>query len=239
MGAVNRRFRDGARLQGAAHRDDFPLRRSVVRIGGAAADVEHRAEGCGFGLAQRRGPRVLPLIISAILGYSGLDPNTQSREETLGFEGPSNTAYGTGALASSELSGTNNAAFGRLAAGGVTTGNYNLAFGSQALERTTTGFNNTGIGYLALFGNVTGRANVAIGTEALRNNTAGVANIAIGGAAGFNSTTGSRNIFIGSRGLATDDKVIRIGNANHTNTYISGKIHGDGSGLNGVRAVYQ
>jgi hypothetical protein len=159
---------------------------------------------------------------------------------TRGFEGETNTAYGTGALANLEASANNNAAFGRLAAGGVTTGNYNLAFGSQALQNTTTGINNTGIGSLALFRNVGGRGNVAIGTEALSMNTGGVGNIAIGTGAGINAASGSHNIFIGSRGMATDEKVIRIGVPGfHTSIHLGGKIHGDGSGLTGVTAVYQ
>ena len=159
---------------------------------------------------------------------------------TRGFEGASNTAYGTGALANLEASARDNAAFGRVAAGGVTTGNYNLAFGSQALQGTMTGSNNTGIGYGALIANVDGRGNVAIGTQALSMSTSGVGNIGIGTGAGINAASGSGNIFIGNRGTATDDKVIRIGVPGfHTSTYLPGKIHGDGSGLTGVTAVYQ
>ena len=81
--------------------------------------------------------------------------------------------------------------------------------------------------------------NIAIGSQALRGAT-GSGNIAIGFNAGVANAAGSNNVFIGSLGDASDSGAIRIGTTGtHTATYLSGMVHGDGSGLTGVTAVYQ
>ena len=85
----------------------------------------------------------------------------------------------------------------------------------------------------------TGNENVGIGSNALRDNVAGSRNLAFGFFAGNNSR-GSNNIYFNNPGDAADQGVIRIGAPGvHNATYLTGKVHGDGSGLTGVTAVYQ
>jgi hypothetical protein len=76
-------------------------------------------------------------------------------------------------------------------------------------------------GERALLNNTTGNDNTATGSEALLNNTTGSDNIALGFLAG-SDTTGNNNIDIGNPGVAAEANTIRIGNANHSNTYIAG-----------------
>ena len=166
---------------------------------------------------------------------------------TRGFEDMLNTAYGDEAMSSLTRSAANagpppvaafNAAFGRRALRDLTTGSANLAIGVGALRNATTASNNTAVGNRAL-GNATGDGNVAIGSDVLLNST-GSENIAIGRLAGGANPTGSNNIYIDSPGAGADQGTIRIGkDGTHTATYLSGMVHGDGSGLTGVTAVYQ
>jgi hypothetical protein len=76
-------------------------------------------------------------------------------------------------------------------------------------------------GERALLNNTTCNDNTATGSEALLNNTTGSDNIALGFLAG-SDTTGNNNIDIGNPGVAAEANTIRIGNANHSNTYIAG-----------------
>jgi hypothetical protein len=103
-----------------------------------------------------------------------------------------------------------------------TTGDRNTALGFQALRGNTTGDLNTAIGEVALQQNTIGSSNSAFGEHALFLNTTGTFNIALGVGAGRNLTTGSHNIDIGNVGIAGESDTIRIGNANQTNTYITG-----------------
>ena len=166
---------------------------------------------------------------------------------TRGFEDDFNTAYGFEALhnfnrgAADQATNTAvfNAAFGRRALRDLTTGNANLAIGVGAMREATTAMNNTAIGNNALQRGLSGAGNVAIGSFSLRDNT-GSNNIAIGLQAGNANPTGSNNIYFASPGIASDSGAIRIGTTDtHTATYLSGTVHGDGSGLTGVTAVYQ
>ena len=112
-----------------------------------------------------------------------------------------------------------------------------------------------GIGYLAA---ADGAGGVAIGSHAAVDSSAGIAvgqnavaggindvalgiyaqtpslgsnNIVLGAYAGANlGGNESSNIYIGSRGTSGESKTIRIGST-QTNTYIAGKIIGNGSGL--------
>src|SRR5207249_1893977 len=69
-------------------------------------------------------------------------------------------------------------------------------------------------------------------------NTAGSGNIALGEDAGFHLTFGSNNISIGNKGVAGESGIIRIGTAGrHTDTFLTGVIHGNGSGLKGLTAA--
>ena len=166
---------------------------------------------------------------------------------TRGFEDDFNTAYGFEALhnfnrnAADQATNTAvfNAAFGRRALRDLTTGNANLAIGVGAMREATTAMNNTAIGNNALQRGLSGAGNVAIGSFSLQNST-GSNNIAIGLQAGGANPAGSNNIYIDSPGAGADQGTIRIGkDGTHTATYLSGMVHGDGSGLTGVTAVYQ
>lgn len=81
---------------------------------------------------------------------------------------------------------------------------------------------NTATGAGALLNNVTGHSNTANGAFALFNNTSGDGNIALGNSAGLLRTTGNFNIDIGNPGLAGESNTIRIGNNQHTRTFITG-----------------
>jgi hypothetical protein len=145
-------------------------------------------------------------------GYQALTNNTGASWNTAnGFQvlfknttGDLNTAIGGEALFSN------------------TTGDRNTALGFQALRGNTTGDLNTAIGEVALQQNTIGSSNSAFGEHALYLNTTGTFNIALGVGAGRNLTTGSHNIDIGNVGVAGESDTIRIGNANQTNTYITG-----------------
>jgi hypothetical protein len=155
-----------------------------------------------------------------------------------------NTAVGRVALYSN-TTGTNNVAFGNATMYATTTGSLNTGFGTQSLRLNTTGSSNVAIGYQSLYSNVSGSFNTALGDGALFNNT-GTGNIGIGDDGGYNLTTGSNNIYIGNPGgvpgggTATESGNIRIGYTKngavglHTDTYLAGVIHGNGSALTGV-----
>jgi hypothetical protein len=115
----------------------------------------------------------------------------------------SNTAFGTGALASN-TTGIDNTASGFAALASNTTGSANTADGISALASNTTGGANTAVGYGALQYNTTGAANTASGNNALAQNTTGLANTASGfGALGLN-TTGGYNTASGAAALQTN-----------------------------------
>jgi hypothetical protein len=159
-----------------------------------------------------------------------------------------NTAVGVGALLNN-VSGSNNVAIG-YAALQNNTASYNTAEGVYAMQANTTGHNNTANGYNALNANLTGNDNVAqgvgalqssassyyntaVGGFALQNLTAGNNNIALGYNAGNSLANGTNNIYVGNLGSATETGVIRIGTPGaHTQTYISGGVNLDPSGLN-------
>jgi hypothetical protein len=115
---------------------------------------------------------------------------------------PTDTATGTGALAS-ESGGKFNTADGFNALNSNTTGQRNTAAGSNTLVFNTTGDGNTAAGDAALEMNTTGRDNAAVGALALISNTTGGGNTALGVFAGVSAdfpnanTTGSNNTFLG------------------------------------------
>lgn len=169
-------------------------------------------------------------------------------------DGQHNSAYGNTALRFNTTGDFNNA-FGSLALTANVTGNYNTGIGYGALNSNTESFNtsvgclslnvnttgtsNTAIGFQALFNNTIGGFNVAIGDGALLNNTTGGNNISIGEDGGINLTTGSDNIYIGSPGgTAGESRKIRIGTqGTHTDTFLTGVIHGNGSQLTNIPAA--
>ena len=121
-------------------------------------------------------------------------------------------------------------------AGNFTLSGYaNTGIGSAALEGCTSGGYDTAAGAGALDSNNSGWYNTAFGAFALSNESSGMGNIAIGFNAGSNISTGSNNIDIGASGAPGDSGIIRIGNGTtQTDTYLTGTIHGNGSGLTGI-----
>jgi endosialidase-like protein len=135
-------------------------------------------------------------------------------------EGIQNTAIGTASLLNN-ASGGFNTATGVLALFNNTNGFDNTATGVQSLLSNTTGQSNVAYGDATLFNNVSGNNNTAMGYQALLNTT-GSQNIGLGVGAGYNLSTGDSNIDIDNFGVAGDSNTIRIGNTNHTRTFIAG-----------------
>lgn len=177
------------------------------------------------------------------IGYSALSSSSTGTRNTAAGSfamysnttGNYNTAAGFSALGQN-TGGTNNTALGDSALFGNIVGVSNTALGNAALLHSTSN-NNTAAGAGALGSTTTGSSNSAVGSAALGSNTTGSNNIALGISAGQNLTTGSNNIDIGNLGIAGESNIIRIGTSGtHTDTYLTGVIHGDGSGLTGVTA---
>jgi hypothetical protein len=157
----------------------------------------------------------------------------------------SNTAIGTGALASNTTGGNNtaigtqalqlnttgsdNTASGDGALSDNTTGSWNTAIGTGALSFNTTGVNNTASGKEALVTNTTGYNNTATGANALAYNATGFDNTAIGLGALFINATGSNNIAIGS------SAALNVSGGNSNNIHIGSQgVSTDGAGPTGV-----
>jgi trimeric autotransporter adhesin len=131
------------------------------------------------------------------------------------------TAYGTGSLAS-DTSGIDNSAFGYLALHLNTGGTGNTATGGKALYSNTgtstgsTGSYNTATGYGTLYINTTGVGNTAIGFKALLNNSTWNYNTAIGYEALYNS--GSSSTGFGGGNTATGAFALYSSTSNRANT---------------------
>ena len=95
------------------------------------------------------------------------------------------------------------------------------------------GTSNTFIGADSGNFTITGSSNTAVGANALGNVTSGSSNIAIGIGAGSALTAGNANIDIGNAGVAGESNIIRIGTS-QTDTFLTGVVHGNGSGLTNV-----
>ena len=135
------------------------------------------------------------------------------------------------------MTGSGNMASGAQALTANTSGTTNTASGAFALNSNTTGSNNTATGLGALQNNTAGDNNTASGNSALFNTT-GSSNIGLGNSAGFNLTTGDNNIDIGNNGVAAEAGIIRIGTSGiQTDTFLTGIIHGNGSGLTNLPAA--
>ena len=160
---------------------------------------------------------------SALFGNTTGGNNTATGVEALANNtiGDSNTASGAFALRGNRT-GFNNTATGVQALVNNKAGPQNTATGRAALFSNTNGHDNTANGFSALHSNTTGDNNTAIGDSALLKNTTGNANTALGHGAGSNLTTGNNNIDIGNLGLAGESRTIRIGDSNHTRTFLAG-----------------
>jgi hypothetical protein len=148
---------------------------------------------------------------------------------------PTDTATGTGALAS-ENGGFANTADGYFSLNENTTGVQNTGVGDGALQHNVTGDQNTAVGSRALL-NDTAFADTALGVSALELNTTGFWNTAVGIDALFSNTTGHGNTAVG---LGAGRGEI-LGNANTTgsdNTFL-GMNAGPGTSteLNNATAI--
>jgi trimeric autotransporter adhesin len=169
-------------------------------------------------------------FVNTAVGYYALFRNTDGGANTAtgvnalanNTSGDQNTATGHSAL-SSNTTGDDNTANGVDALASNTIGGLNTAVGFFALSSNTTGSSNTAMGYEALFGTTTGSENTAVGAYALDGHN-GTGNTALGFFAGAGFHTGDNNIAIGYNvsGVADESNTIRIGNADITDTYISG-----------------
>jgi len=140
-------------------------------------------------------------------------------------------ADGTVVAGSAGVFANGNAAIGEGALPQTTTGGGNAAFGLFALFANTTGGNNMAVGPYSLVNNQAGNNNTAVGFYTLVDNQ-GSNNTALGAFAGNALTTGSNNIDIGHPGVVGESSIIRIGTTGtQTDTFLTGIIHGDGSGL--------
>ena len=140
-----------------------------------------------------------------------------------GFAGSGNSAVGDHSLGGNiNPNASFNSALGVNSLLSVTTGTYNSAIGFSALRSNLTGGSNVAFGVESLRWSAADFSNTAIGTNALYSLNGGSNNSALGYSAGFYLTSGSNNIHIGNQGTATDTNLIRIGDANQTQTYIAG-----------------
>ena len=118
----------------------------------------------------------------------------------------------------------------------------NVGIGNTVLSSITTGAYNVAFGLYALSYDYTGNYNIAIGGNSLANlgaanSQGGSNNIAIGINSGVNFTVNeSSNIDIGNPGIGGENNIIRIGTG-QTDTYLTGVVHGNGSGLTGITAA--
>jgi hypothetical protein len=119
-----------------------------------------------------------------------LSPAIQAQmpDDNVNSDGNFNTAVGTSALFSNDLSSNQSP------------GIYNLAAGYQALYSNSTGSSNVATGYRALYQNYGGDYNVAVGTNALSLNVGGGFNTAAGNGA-LLSSNGSNNTAVGAESL--------------------------------------
>jgi formylglycine-generating enzyme required for sulfatase activity len=116
-------------------------------------------------------------------------------------------------------------------------GPNNVFIGYEAGNRNIGGNSGTFVGIEAGYSNTSGDSNTFLGPGAGRNNTTGSHNIGLGPGGGYNLTTGNRNIAIGHEGVAGNNGIIRIGTPGfQSDTYLTGVIHGDGSGLKNLPA---
>lgn len=163
------------------------------------------------------------------IGHSALYYNTSGGGTAVGHDalrsnttGTGNSALGNGALSSNTI-GERNTAVGQGAILSVEEGFHNTAVGECALCSLTSGDGNTVVGAESFDLGATGSFNTVVGSFALESNT-GSNNLALGNTAGNNATNGSHNIFIANEGVAADAGKIRIGNSNHTQTFIAGIV---------------
>ena len=159
-----------------------------------------------------------------------------------------NTAFGAGALNSSNANGTRNTAIGYLALtqyAGNTFDN-NTGVGYFNMIGLTTGYGNTSIGAETMFNVGTASNNTGVGNQSLIN-AAGDNNVGVGARSGDGLTTGTNNPFIGTQArttsagaaisnstalgygaVVTENNTIQLGNLGVANVKTSGAITASG-----------
>lgn len=158
-----------------------------------------------------------PSLGNTALGSRALASVTP--QQPLSIHGRRNTAVGERALFAN-TSGSANTAIGNSALATLEDGARNTAVGNTASVSVVSNSNTTAVGQAAMFF-AAGDGNTAVGYQALLQST-GRDNIGLGRSAGTTLTNGDLNIMIGNEGVSTDDKVIRIGSASSSATYIAG-----------------
>lgn len=120
-----------------------------------------------------------------------------------------NTAMGTAALSSADITGSGgeglasyNTGAGYHALMATNSGEGNTAVGSEAMASNTAGTFNTAVGDVALYSNTTGNNNSAVGFQALSLNSTGTQNAALGVFSLFDNTTGKQNTACGAQSLS-------------------------------------
>lgn len=108
-------------------------------------------------------------------------------------------------------SAVNNAGFGTISLGSLSTGASNCGFGNGTLASATTGSFNFGGGDSVLFNLTTGVNNIAIGHVCASNIDVGSHNLIMGINAGVFYTNESSNICIQNAGAFADANTLRIG----------------------------
>jgi hypothetical protein len=145
---------------------------------------------------------------------SGMNNSSGSGEITLlGYEaGYSNTT------------GIDNTFLGHNAGYENTTGSYNVFVGQGAGYYNVNGSDNTFTGFRSGHFTNSGAENTFYGYQSGYNNQSGDNNTFLGYKAGYNNTTGVSDLYIDSQGPGAGNEMdtIRIGNSNHTATYIQG-----------------
>jgi hypothetical protein len=123
------------------------------------------------------------------------------------------------------LTSTRNTFVGYRAGRVASTGQYNQFFGFESGNATTTGNQNGGFGYQALPSLTSGSRNVGVGNNAGVFLTTGSDNVYIGSGSAASAASAANEIVISGSSGATagyGSNTIRIGNASHTDTYLSG-----------------
>ena len=167
------------------------------------------------------------LLVMGVLGSFLADASVQGAD-------PSDTFYGTGALAN-VTTGTNDSAFGYFALNQNTSGNDNTASGAYALYYNESGNDNTASGKYALYYNTIGSDNTASGNYALYYNTFGNGNTANGSFA-LLYNTGYSNTATGDGALQANT----TGNSNTANgaTALLSNTTGSSNTASGIEALF-
>ena len=167
-------------------------------------------------------------VANVALGSGALKFATGSSNMALGYialgsltSGGNNVAIGDGS-GFSMTSATGNVSIGKAAlASSNITGSENVAIGLRSMEMGGNSSFNTAIGAYSLYAQNVGSSNTAMGNASLSQNSTGSFSSALGIFSGGNNTIGSGNVFLGAySGLysTTDSNVFYLNNQDRVNT---------------------